>query len=115
MSGDSSLYNLSLVSQTVPIRVFTVESFMASHKIARIDLLKVVAEGSELEILIGAERILPQIHFISVDGSAERGGAETLSSVTGYLESRGFILVSKSQKYMAAVFKNPHHAYGLTK
>lgn len=72
-----------------------------------IKLLKVEAEGAEPEVLIGCERLLHKIDYISADLGFERGvlRESTLAPVTNYLLSNGFELVKVGYPRIVALYK----------
>jgi len=70
----ASMYNRKLqgkheFNETEKIEVDTIDAFCAEKKIARIDLLKLDAEGNELKCLRGAERMLEtnKVRFIQFE------------------------------------------------
>ena len=111
ISGDSSLFVPDLIQGVISVPIKTLSSFMSEHRLDSVRLLKIEAEGCEMAVLEGATTILRQVSYISVDGSAERGGRETLSDLTSYLQSNGFVLLYKSERYMSALFEN--HMVGM--
>lgn len=106
ISGDSSLYAPDLIQGVISVPINTLSSFMSEHRLDLVRLLKIEAEGCEMEVLEGAETILRKVNYIAVDGSAERGGRETLSDLASYLQSNGFVLRYKSERYVSALFEN---------
>jgi len=73
-----------------------------------IKLLKIEAEGGEPEVLMGAEKLLPKVEFISADLGFERGptAESTLVPVMNFLMERNFELVAISHKRVVALFRN---------
>ena len=73
----------------------------------QIKLLKIEAEGAEPEALLGCERLLHKIDYISADLGFERGVLKesTLAPVTNYLLSNGFELVNVGYPRIVALFK----------
>jgi FkbM family methyltransferase len=61
----------------------------------RIKLLKLEAEGAEIEVLRGCENILRNIEYIAADCGFERGIKEenTFPDVINYLTARGFMVL----------------------
>jgi FkbM family methyltransferase len=61
-----------------------------------IKLLKIEAEGAEVEVLMGCERLLSKIDYISADLGFERGVLKesTLAPVTNFLLQRNFKLIN---------------------
>lgn len=79
-----------------------------SFNLDKVKLLKLEAEGHELEILEGAEKTILLTEFISVDYGPEKGkdGKMTLPSVTNFLFSKNFVIESSSSSRYTAVFRN---------
>ena len=71
-------------------------------------LLKIDAEGHELEVLLGAKNTLSNIEYIAVDMGAEKGdkGENTVALVTNYLLSQNFGLVNFKENRTTGLFKN---------
>ena len=74
----------------------------------KIKLLKIDAEGHELEVIKGAEKILNNIEYITVDMGAEKnsGSENTVASVINYLLNKKFIMVSFKENRTTGLFKN---------
>jgi FkbM family methyltransferase len=94
-------------SPTEIVQMYSLDTFVSAHNISKIKLLKVEAEGYELEVLMGAERILCNIEYIAVDGGPERGsnGDVTIYKVIEYLAQRGFQLVIFNAETYRGLFK----------
>lgn len=102
-TGDSSLEEFN-TETSVDIIIKELDSF----KYEKIKLLKIDAEGHELEVLLGAKSTLPNIEFIAVDMGAEKGkdNENTVSSVTNFLISQNFNLVNFKETRTTGLFKN---------
>ncbi|HEV7572729.1 MAG TPA: FkbM family methyltransferase [Thermoanaerobaculia bacterium] len=76
------------------VRVTTIDDFAAEHHIDRIDLLKVDAEGFDLEVLHGAERLLDEgnIGFVLAEVGFHRGDNRHVlfDDIRDFLISKGF-------------------------
>lgn len=74
---------------------------------SRIKLLKIDAEGAELEVLQGSQNILNDIEFIAVDAGFERGFSSCLTApqVFDFLYLNGFHLIDEPS-YTRYLFKN---------
>ncbi|RPF87521.1 MAG: FkbM family methyltransferase [Rhizobiales bacterium TMED94] len=102
-TGDSSL---EAFNTEISIDIETRE--LDSYKYEKIKLLKIDAEGHELEVLLGAKKTLSNIEYISVDMGAEKGeGTEnTVALVTNFLISQNFGLVDFKESRTTGLFKN---------
>lgn len=76
------------------VRVTTVDEFASAQNIERIDLLKVDAEGFDLEVLRGAEKMMAagRVAFILAEVGFHPGDARHIlfDDVRDYLAPRGF-------------------------
>jgi FkbM family methyltransferase len=89
-----------VVGKPIPIEVSTVDEFCSSYGIDTIDMLKVDAEGCDVDVLIGATEKLKcnKIKFVYTEfhdifeRSGRTGGA--LSSVCAFLAPFGFHFVT---------------------
>ena len=104
--GDSSLIEPSSFTKIVEVKTTTLNKYFKEHKIKKIKLLKLEAEGFEPEILQGANRVLKKIEYVAVDGSHERGkkNEETFSNVCNILFSSNFKIVSINFYRQRALF-----------
>jgi len=114
ISNHSNIYKIALSDKSQERSLFldteggdsSLENFGSSEKIKvnskRLDeydyqdiyLLKIDAEGHELEVLRGSEQLLNKIKFISVDYGLEKGleKRSTITEVTNFLFENNFIL-----------------------
>ena len=102
-TGDSSLEEFKS-KFSIDINTKELDSF----KYEKIKLLKIDAEGHELEVLLGAKSTLPNIEFIAVDMGPEKGkvNENTVSSVINFLISQDFNLVNFRETRTTGLFKN---------
>lgn len=90
-SADSSLIKHPFTDQILKVEAKRLDEL----EFRKIRLFKVEAEGAEIEVLMGAEKILKNIDYISADLGPERGMDQknTIPAVTNYLLSKNFELV----------------------
>ena len=71
-------------------------------------MLKIDAEGHELEVLKGSSSLLKNIKFISVDYGLEKGFNQdsTITEVTNFLFENNFYLYSANLERNVGLFKN---------
>tara|TARA_Y100000994_G_scaffold249514_1_gene261679 strand:- start:825 stop:1649 length:825 start_codon:yes stop_codon:yes gene_type:complete len=103
--ADSSLIKPNYFSKTIKVGTKRLdEIFKDKH----IRLLKLEAEGAEIEVLKGCKNILPNIDYISADLGPERGvnSEPTYSEVLPYLINNGFILEKISNRRFIFLFRN---------
>ena len=75
---------------------------------SKIKLLKIDAEGHELEVLQGSSLLLDNIEYIAVDAGFEKNNdtESTLAEVFNFLNFNNFKLVSDHRKRKTYLFKN---------
>ncbi len=88
--ADSSVVEPDLYTGIREIQLVSVADFMAAQKLAKIDFLKVEAEGYEPEILEGCVSRLGDIERIAVDCSPEREGRSPVEACEAILKPAGF-------------------------
>jgi FkbM family methyltransferase len=73
-----------------------------------IKLLKIEAEGGEIEVLLGSKNTLKNIQYISVDYGPERGvtSEPTNVDIINFLYENNFRLVNTSKYRQVGLFKN---------
>lgn len=105
-SADSSLVYSGEKSYT---EVKTIQ--LDDLELTNIKLLKMDAEGHELEVLKGALRTLSQIMYISVDFGPEKGEQEerTLPEVSNFLYENNFKMVYANNLRDIGLFLNTNH------
>ena len=102
-TGDSSVEYFGSESENI-IEIKRLDSFNFNE----VHLLKIDAEGHELEVLKGASDILNKLHFISVDYGLEKGldQTSTIVEVTNYLYKNNFYLYEANLNRNVGLFKN---------
>ena len=107
--GDSSILEPQKgFDEIIPIKATTLDKYVSLHSIKSIRLFKVEAEGLEPEVLVGAQKSLPMIDYICLDGGEERGLAanETLSTCSNILFANGFVIDFLSLRTSRVLFRN---------
>lgn len=104
-NGDSSLIKPPKFNSIIKVQTDTLNNLFEKYE--KIKLLKVEAEGGEIEVINGADKILKNIQYISGDFGYERGAeqSETFSKVKYMLEKNNFELI-KSTPRLNALFQN---------
>jgi FkbM family methyltransferase len=86
------------IKSKYPVDVITCDDYCETHGIERIDILKVDTQGSELDVIKGAQRMLDghAIHLIymEIGFSDMYKGSPRLDETYGFLADRGFALVA---------------------
>tara|TARA_B100000131_G_scaffold318948_1_gene363841 strand:+ start:652 stop:1515 length:864 start_codon:yes stop_codon:yes gene_type:complete len=102
-TGDSSIEYFGSETENI-IETKRLDSF----NFHEVHLLKIDAEGHELEVLKGASDILNKINFISVDYGLEKGldQTSTIVEVTNYLYKNNFYLYEANLNRNVGLFKN---------
>jgi FkbM family methyltransferase len=78
----------------------------------KITLLKLEAEGAELEVLKGCTGILDRIQYISADLGFERGGESPLPEVTNFLNDHSFEMIKFGYPRIVALYENKTFSSG---
>lgn len=80
--------------QTVAVKVTTIKQWAREHGLNYIDYLKIDTQGSELEILKGAEDLLDSIRCIDIEVEFNPiyEGQALFGETDIYLRSKGFVL-----------------------
>jgi len=102
-NADSSLIDPGEYTRKTTIQTRRLDSLID----CKIKLLKIEAEGAEPEVLIGCEKILGKVDFISADLGFERGLAQesTLPVVTNFLLKHNFEMIELSETRVVALYK----------
>ena len=84
-------FNLTPVVQTV--KLMTLDAYTAEHNISTIDFLKIDVEGGEMDVLLGAQRLLQNkaIHRIQFEyGGCNLDSGTTLQQLYEFLTRYGY-------------------------
>lgn len=83
--------------QTIEVPVTTLDIFCAQHQITSVYLLKIDVQGFEMQVLKGAEQILPVVDHIMVESGIQRlyANAPRVNDVFEFLTARGFHLMAQ--------------------
>lgn len=101
-NGDSSLITPSKFSELIRCETRTIDSFNFNQ----VKLLKLEAEGAELEVLKGSIKTLREIEYIAADLGPERLGKCTLPEVTNFLLKNSFDMIEFNEHRTTALFHN---------
>lgn len=81
---------------TIEVRTDTLDAIAAAHGVDRIDILKMDAQGAELAILRGGEKLLEaraiQLVYTEAQFRPLYDGAGTFAEIATYLGQHGFVL-----------------------
>ena len=107
-TADNSLFKFEGYQKEIKMDCTSVDSFLKKNPISEIYLLKLEAEGTEPEVLMGSVNSLMNIRYISVDWGPERGLEQenTLTSISNILYEHGFMMLSVDHKMYTALFVN---------
>ena len=105
VGGNSSMIKSKETKKTIEVESRKLNYFLKDNQVK---LLKIDAEGNELDVLLGAEENINKIDYISVDCGAEKGMSSetTLIEVNEYLISRQFKLIGINDKRLVCLYKN---------
>ncbi|WP_143423081.1 FkbM family methyltransferase [Halarsenatibacter silvermanii] len=91
-TADSSLVEFDNYEKAIEVKVCKIDSFFDQEILDKIDILKMDAEGGEPEILKGAQRLLENLNYVTIDVSAERKGEKTMKDCKKILKKYNFDL-----------------------
>ncbi len=105
LGANSSVYESEPGMDSMVVKVEKLENLFPDTEIK---LLKIDAEGSELEVLEGSKKIFNNIDYISVDCGAEKGINQdtTFVDVNNYLISNNFSLIGINQNRLICLYRN---------
>jgi|688.fasta_scaffold446359_2 FkbM family methyltransferase len=101
--ADSSIFEPTSHSKIINIQGIRLDSLIKE----KVKLLKIDAEGGELEVLIGCENILRLVTYIAIDCGFEKGKnrESTFIPCLKFLQSHGFELLEVGRNFRF-LFKN---------
>ena len=104
-TADSSFIKPLGYDKIIKLNVNRLDNIIKNRKIK---LLKLEAEGAEIEVLKGSFRLLKNIEYITADLGYERGekNQSTLIPVTNYLLKRNFEIIDFNPNRVVALFRN---------
>lgn len=107
-SADSSAIEINDYSEVKRIEAVTLDGFVKEHKIKKVKLLKLEAEGAEPEVLKGSLKTLKSIEYVSTDCGFERGKNQdaTFNEVNEILVENGFYIVTANLKRPVFLYRN---------
>lgn len=105
LGANSSVYESEPGMDSMVVKVEKLENLYPDTEIK---LLKIDAEGSELEVLEGCKKIFNNIDYVSVDCGAEKGVNQdtTFVDVNNYLISNNFSLIGINQNRLICLYRN---------
>ena len=105
LGANSSVYESEQGMDSTVVKVEKLENLYPDTKIK---LLKIDAEGSELEVLEGSKNIFNNIDYISVDCGAEKGINQdtTIIDVNNFLIKNNFSLIGINQNRLICLYRN---------
>lgn len=105
--GDTSLEKF----QSENIKVVKTEK-LDNYELNKIHLLKIDAEGHELNVLKGAKSTLQNTRFICIDMGAEKGyeNTNTVSEVINFLLMNNFELLNFNENRVTGLFLNKNYS-----
>lgn len=106
--GDSSLIEPSSYTNMIDVDVVRLDTLIKNFNVKKIKLIKIEAEGYELEILKGSQGALEKVEYIAIDGGYERGitNEQTFTVVTNFLLDHGYEMLDIYFPWNRALFQN---------
>lgn len=107
-NADSSLFQARQAKGSVQVQAIPLDDAGIDLSGTGPNILKLEAEGAEPEILDGAIKTLPKLHYVAVDCGYERGleKRHTFIDVCDRLLPMGFIPVEADLRRVTVLFKN---------
>ena len=103
-NADSSFIKPESYTEIKTIKTTRLDSIDLGKEI--ITLLKLEAEGAELEVLKGCTGILERIRYVAADLGFERRGESPLPEVSNFLNNHGFEMIKFGHPRIVILYKN---------
>ena len=89
------------------VKTNTIDNFCKNKKIAKIDILKIDVEGSELEVLKGGKKILNKTHLIQLEiYQNKKNFTKIEKKITTLLKKYNFIKIKEKKIWSVSLFSN---------
>ena len=89
------------------VKTNTIDNFCKNKKIAKIDILKIDVEGSELEVLKGSKKILNKTHLIQLEiYQNKKNFTKIEKKITTLLKKYNFKKIKEKQIWSVSLFSN---------
>ena len=89
------------------VKTNTIDNFCKNKKIAKIDILKIDVEGSELEVLKGSKKILNKTHLIQLEiYQNKKNFTKIEKKITTLLKRYNFKKIKEKQIWSVSLFSN---------
>ena len=103
------LFSLNFSGKMIKIKVKqdSLDNFVKKKKIPRIDILKIDTEGYEMQVLLGAKKILKKTKIIQIEVlDTKKKFKKKLEKTIKFLNLYGFKLVSKKRIWSVEILSN---------
>lgn len=112
-TADSSFSDQGNNREAVVVSAYQLGTFLDLNRIDHVRLLKIEAEGSEPEVIVGATAVLDRIDYIAVDMGPEREGKyNTVQACVTLLSASGFNFLAYDHRRHTGLFsrveENPY-------
>ena len=106
ISSDGADTSLVFLEDKEFIEVKTIQ--LDKLNLPKVKLIKIDAEGFELEVLMGSKNTLKLTEYVSVDYGPEKGmkGMNTIPEVTSFLYENNYKIISANLERQVGLFKN---------
>ena len=89
------------------VKTNTIDNFCKNKKIAKIDILKIDVEGSELEVLKGSKKILNKTNLIQLEiYQNKKNFTKIEKKITTLLKKYNFIKIKEKKIWSVSLFSN---------